>query len=122
MKWKGYLTILFCVLLSAGISFVIDRYTSFQNEDWWWSLIFFTSVFIITNIVFEYRSDAASHAETVFGLIIIKTLMLFVAIFLYSLYNKARLGSFSAHFIAHYILFTVIEIRYLLGLIKKRVV
>lgn len=122
MKLRGYLVILICAILSAGISFFIEHYTSFKNNDWWWSLVFFIAIFILTNIVFEYRTDLRSYSEMSFGLIIIKTLFLFVAIFLYSLYNKPGLGSFSVHFIAHYILFTLIEIRYLLYLIKNKVI
>jgi len=122
MKLRGFLIILICALLSAGVSIFVGHFTSFQNKDWWWSLIFFSTIFIITNVVFEHKTDVNSYSEMSFGLIIIKTLFLFVAIFLYSLYNKQELGSFSVHFIAHYILFTLIEIRYLLYLIKNRVI
>lgn len=119
---KGAITIFICVLLSTASSLFINYKSQFFNSDWWWSLLFFTFIFIITNLVFNWKTNAASHAESVFGLILVKTLFLFIAVFLYSLYNKAQLASFSVHFISHYILFTVIEIRYLLHLIKKRVI
>jgi len=116
---KGLLTLLICALLSTLISLGINHFFT-PSPNWWYSIIFYLGVFAAMNIIFSLKSSPASHAETVFGTIMVKTILLLFTVFLYSLYDKAGLKAFSVHFIAHYILFTVFEIRYLLGVIKNK--
>ncbi|MCE3228970.1 MAG: hypothetical protein K0S32_3521 [Bacteroidetes bacterium] len=66
------------------------------------------------------KTNNRSYSEMLFGTIGGKAFVLMIVVFLYAILDKKGLFAFAMHFIAHYILFTVFEIRYLLLIIKKR--
>ena len=119
MILKGIKEIASSIILSAIISFGFNYFNLFYSANWWWSLILFAVIFITLNVLYNYKTDPKSSSDILIGTISVKTLLLLMAIFLYSLFDKKGLFSFSMHFIAHYILFTVFEIRYLLSKIKN---
>lgn len=117
---KGLVTTLFCTVISLTFSLILHYTYIAHNSDWWWSLIFFISLSILSLIRFFNFKSAQKNTEIILSVIIIKTILLFFAVFLYALYDKSHLISFSVHFILHYILFTIFEIRYLLNFIKHQ--
>ncbi len=116
---KGFISIIISTALSAIISLSFNLFNLFYSQNWWWSLIFFLVIFISINLLYAYKTDPKSSSDILIGTISVKTLLLLIAIFLYSLVDKKGLFHFSMHFLTHYILFTVFEIRYLLSKIKN---
>lgn len=119
MFLKGLVTILICTLLAWVASWLINAYTGFYSDDWWFSLLVFAGLFCTLNIVYNIKTDLQSYSQLLIATISVKLLILLVIIFLYFLYDKSGLLKFFVHFSAHYILFTVFEIRYLLQIIKR---
>jgi hypothetical protein len=117
---KGFITILLAAFLSAGASFFINTIPRAQTEFWWVSLITFSVIFIILNFLYNIKSNFRSYSELLLGTIAGKTFALLIFIFIYSVVDKKGLFSFAMHFIAHYILFTLFEMRYLFFIIKNR--
>lgn len=120
MFLKGIVTILVCTILALAASWFINHFTKFNSVDYWLSLFIFISLFFILNLFYNYKTDFKSYSNLLLATISIKLFILLITIFLYSLFNKEGLFNFFIHFSAHYILFTVFEIRYLLYIIKKR--
>ncbi len=119
MFLKGIATILICTLLAACGSWLINTYTAFYSPNWWFSLLVFSGLFFTLNIVYNIKTDLHSYSQLLLATISVKLFILLIIIFLYFLYDKTGLMKFFVHFSAHYILFTVFEIRYLLQIIKR---
>ena len=117
---QGLVTTFFCLVLSLTFSLTAHYTNWVSNDEWWWSLLFFVATSIFSLIRFYKKFSPQKSTEVIISTVILKTILLFMAVFLYSLYNSRKLGSFSVHFIAHYILFTVFEVRYLLNYIKLK--
>ncbi|MBA3665348.1 MAG: hypothetical protein H0W61_14210 [Bacteroidetes bacterium] len=120
MLLKGFVTLLISLILSVLSSLALSHFTKFYSENYWFSLALFTGLFFILNFFYSSRTDFKSHSNLLLGTISVKLFILLVAIFLYSLYDKKGFFSFFAHFSAHYILFTVFEIRYLLQIVNRK--
>jgi hypothetical protein len=110
--------VLLSVVLSVLASMALNYAGMFYSPNWWCSLLLFCVLFIALYFIFNYRTSPRAGTELVIGANFAKLLVLFFSVFIYSLVDKKGLFSFSVHFISHYILFTVFEIRYLLSVIK----
>ena len=121
MRIKGILVVVFCALVSTIISISYNYLNIFYSANWWWSIIFFFVLFTTINLTYPEKANNNSDNEAIGGIIWLKLILLFAAIFTYSLVDKKGLIMFSAHFFSHYILFTVFEIRYLLSITKTRI-
>jgi len=112
------------ILISSVLAVVVSLTYNFSNlcysANWWWSACFFFSIFLIVSLLRNIKTSPTTSAEIVIGSISIKALLLMIAIFIYSLIDKTGLFCFSMHFLSHYILFTVFEIRYLLTINKSK--
>jgi hypothetical protein len=117
---KGIATLLLCIVLAALSSLALNYYTRFCSPNYWLSLCLFTLLFLVLNLFYNAKSDFKAYSQVLIGTISVKLLILLVAIFLYSLWDNTGLFNFFMHFSAHYILFTVFEIRYLLHIINNR--
>lgn len=110
------------ILLSIGFSILYSFLLNFQfNKEstiWWHSFVFFSGMFVIINLIYFIKTDAKTYAGILLATGIIKFILSGVLIVVYSFTLKGGFFSFFLHFIGHYILFTVFEIRYLLQLIK----
>jgi cobalamin biosynthesis protein CobD/CbiB len=82
------------------------------------SIIYFSVVCFVLNTVYTSKSKSKTFTELLLIGLVIKFLLAFIVIIIYSIVNKPNFFYFSIHFISHYILFTIFEIRYLLQLIK----
>ncbi len=116
---KGFKSIAISLVLGLITSIAFNYSNLFYAKNWWWSLLLFLAMYISLNILNNTKSNPESATDKLLGAIWVKTILLLFAIFLYSLVDKKGLFHFSMHFIAHYILFTVFEIRYLLSKIKN---
>jgi cobalamin biosynthesis protein CobD/CbiB len=115
---KGMRPIVLSTLLSLLLSLSLNYFNIVFANNWWWSLVFFLFLFSASRLLHSLKSSPETSTEIAIGTIGFKVLLLMVAIFLYSIIDRKELYPFSMHFLAHYVLFTVFEIRYLLLLSK----
>jgi hypothetical protein len=117
---RGLKAIAIASALSAGVSLLFLFLGIGKNPNWWVSLVFFIGLYLIINLAFNFKTDPHSSSMLLFGVVFLKLIILFLAVLVYSLIDRKGLLSFSTHFMAHYILFTVFEMRYLLSVIKSK--
>jgi len=117
---KGIVTLFLSSITAIGISLLLNTFRLTQNNSWWISICIFAGMFFILHFFYTLSTDGKNYTGMLIATISVKLFILLIIIFIYSyLYPKTMLA-FSVHFIAHYILFTVFEIRYLLHIIKNK--
>lgn len=119
MLRKAVLSILISLLAALLLSVCFNS-LGLYSQNWWWSLLLHFVISICLKLGYSYKTDVRSFIGVLLGSFSVKLLLLMVAFFLYTLHDKRGIFNFSLHFIAHYILFTVFEMRYLLTLIKNK--
>ena len=119
MLFKNLTSIFIPALLAALLSFVLNHYTALQTGRWTFSILFFMILCFGFNLVYAARSRKPEFAQLLLGGIVVKLLLALVVVLTYSFLFKADFFAFAIHFILHYVLFTIFEIRYLLPLIKN---
>jgi hypothetical protein len=119
MLLKNLISIFFPALLAATLSFVLNRYTALQTAHWEYSILYFAVACFGFNLVYTARALKPAFAQLLLGGIVIKLLLALVIVVICSFLFRTDFFSFSIHFISHYVLFTIFEIRYLLPLIKN---
>jgi hypothetical protein len=117
MLRKNIISILIPCGLGAGLSLLINRYCPVPTDHWLYSLLWFAVLCVVFNLIYA-RTDPKNLSQALLAGIVIRLLLALCIVFLYSLKFRASFLTFSLHFISHYILFTIFEIRYLLHLIK----
>ncbi|MEO6303605.1 MAG: hypothetical protein ABIP51_10560 [Bacteroidia bacterium] len=120
MKLKSLSAILISVGSSFIYSFLLNSQFNQQSSVWWHSLLFFIALFIVLNLVYFIRTDGKPYAGILLGSSIAKFISSLVFIIIYLFTLKGGFLAFFLHFIGHYVLFTVFEMRYLLQLIKTK--
>lgn len=118
MKLKSIVTILISIGLSSLYSILLSSQFHLQSPFWWQSILFFVILFAVLNFVYFTKTDGKTYASILLATIVIKLLLILIFVTIYSFTLKGGFYTFFLHFIGHYILFTVFEIRYLLQLIK----
>ena len=118
MKFKSLSAILISTGLSIIYSFLLNTQFQKQSPVWWHSIIFFVVLFVIFNLLYFIKTDVKTFTGILLSTGIIKFLLTSVLALVYSFTLKGGFFIFFLHFIGHYVLFTVFEIRYLLQLIK----
>ncbi len=121
MSLNKFKAVIIATVISVIISLCLNYFNVCYSKNWWWSLAFFIPLFTGVNLLNAVKTDAQGASDILMGSIWVKMILLFVAVFIYSLVDKKGMFSFSMHFLTHYILFTVIEIRYLLSKTKKNI-
>lgn len=119
MVIKNISSVLFASLLASLVSLLLQRYSILVTPHWPYSIIYFALLCFIFNLVYASRAGTAAFSELLLGGIVIKLLLALIIVLLYSFKLRAGFLSFAIHFIIHYVLFTIFEIRYLLQLIKS---
>lgn len=120
MILKSISTILISAGLSCLYSFVLNYFFNYELTLWWLSLIFFVVLSVIFTLLYFIRTDTKTFAGIMLSTGVIKFLLSCVLFFTLSFTLKGGFLTFFIHFIGHYVLFTVFEIRYLLQLIKTK--
>lgn len=107
-------------VLAVILSLVLNHFQILGIASHWYvSIIFFFLTSLLLNFIL-FRKDT-DPKEFIFKIMItsmLRLLMCMIAVFIYSLIDKAGLKAFALHFMLHYILFTVFEIAYLLRFAK----
>jgi hypothetical protein len=119
MLLKNLISILIPALLAAVLSFLLNSYSTLQTRHWAYSILYFTMICFGSNLVYAARALKPAFAQLLLGGIVIKLLLALVVIVICSFLLAMGFFPFAIHFILHYVLFTIFEIRYLLPLIKN---
>ncbi|PBQ33630.1 hypothetical protein CNR22_18220 [Sphingobacteriaceae bacterium] len=115
---RNLLTVLYTSLLCIFLSLALNGLSSLVSKNWYLGLSFFALLSIILNFLYSHKAGKEGFTELLLGTVVVKLLFALVFILAYSVIDNPGFYTFSIHFILHYILFTVFEIRYLLHIIK----
>jgi hypothetical protein len=88
------------------------------SEQWQHSLFFFIAITIFLNVIFLIKTDKKTFTGILLFSSVFKFLLSLIMVLIYLLRLETLFFNFFIHFIGHYVLFTIFEIRYLLQLIK----
>ena len=109
--------------ISSGVSLLINAmgFVKITNGNWYASVIFFLLTGLLINyILFGRQSEPKDFAFKIMATSMMRLLLCMIGVFIYSIFDKPHIVGFSLHFMLHYILFTVIEIAYLLKFTKTQ--
>lgn len=120
MKLKSISAILISIGVSFIYSYILDSQFHKPSLQWWHSLLFFSCISIVFNLLYFIKTDVKTFTGILLATGAVKLLLSMVMVFIYSFTLKGGFFAFFLHFIGHYVLFTVFEIRYLLQLIKNQ--
>jgi hypothetical protein len=119
MVFKNFFSILIAALLSFVCSLALVRLFLLDNNFWQLSIVYFSVLYFSMNLYYASKVNSDEFTQQLLGGIVIKLLMALVVILIFS-FSKKDFFSFALHFISHYILFTIFEIRYILLLLKNK--
>ena len=89
------------------------------SSNWLYGVLFLVLLTFTLNLVYTAKAGTKDYTQLLLGAIVIKLLVVLSAIVTYSFFlAKPLFFNFAIQFTAHFILFTIFEIRYLLFLIK----
>ncbi len=118
MFLRNLQAIFFPCLLAIPLSMALNHYTGIGAPNWHYGLLFLVVFCFSLNTVYAYNAGSDNFTQLLIASIVIKLLLALIVILVYSLFDKTGFFNFSLHFISHYVLFTIFEIRYLLYIIK----
>jgi hypothetical protein len=116
---RGFVTVLIAAAIATIISFVLNSFHALFFANWYLSLAFFSALCIFLNIVYAFQARSKSFTQLLVFSLSLKLLLAFVAVFVYSFISISDFVNFSIHFLLHYLIFTIMEINYLLYLIRN---
>lgn len=119
MNAKGLVYVFASATLSALASIALSLLPKFNNTHWFLSICWFSLFVLVCNYFYRARAGNAEFTKTLLAGIVIKLLLSFLIILVYFVTFRPLLFSFSMHFMLHYVIFTILEIRYLSQLIKS---
>ncbi len=111
-------------VLASGVSLLINAMNleSIKSNYWYASVLFFLSSGLLINfILFKNPVDPKDFVFKIMFTSMLRLLLCMIGIFIYSKIDKPHLIAFSLHFMLHYILFTIIEITYLLKFTNSQI-
>lgn len=110
---------LVAIIISFGIGFL--PFEKIQSHFWYLSVVFHVLISFLLNLVlFKKNADPKEFVFKVMFTSMGRLLLCMVGIFIYSLIDKPNFIGFSVHFMLHYIIFTILEINYLLKFVKTQ--
>lgn len=119
MFLRNLLALVYASILSISLSLLLNKYSAFVSVNWLYGLLFLIVFCFALNLVYAYNAGSKTYTELLITSIVIKLLVALIVIVVYSFINASDFFNFSIHFILHYVLFTIFEIRYLLFIIKS---
>ncbi|HQQ94220.1 MAG TPA: hypothetical protein PLQ93_06675 [Bacteroidia bacterium] len=107
-------------MVSAGISLTLNHFTGLCLMYWPWTVLYFAAfVSVLYPLSMQRVKDKDFTAFLLFALSL-KMILAFCIILLCAFLVRAWFGAFSAHFLAHFVVFTVFELVFLLKLIRAQ--
>lgn len=123
MKTNPFVLILVSSLISAVISILLNflPIEMLQAKMWLVSVGFHVVISLALGaILFRKTPDPKDFINKIMLTSMGRLLLCMVGVFIYSLIDKPHFVGFSAHFMLHYLIFTILEINYLLKFIKTQ--
>ncbi len=119
MLLRGFITVFLASLFAIVISLSLNYSSPWPFERWAWSILFFGILCLILNLVYSFQAKSGNFTQILMFSLALKLLLAFIAVFIYSVLSWSDFFSFSVHFLLHYFIFTVLEINYLVYLIRR---
>lgn len=123
MKFKPNILILVSAIASAVVS-VLMNFIPFEAtfcKLWIVSVGFHILIsFALNAILFRKNDDPKDFVNKIMFTSMGRLLFCMFGVFIYSLIDKPHFMGFAIHFMLHYLIFTVLEISYLLKYIKTQ--
>ena len=117
--FRNLVSVIVAILLSAGVSFFLNTFNSLHTSTFIFSLLFYAVLFVVFNAFYAYHQGHESFISLLLGGIVVRLLLTLILVVICRVTGMQEFFAFAIHLICHYILFTVIEIRYLLTIIKS---
>lgn len=106
-------------VVSIGLNFIPAAIT--HSKFWYVSISFHAlTSFLLHFLLFRKTADPRDNTFKIMFASMGRLLFCMFALLIYKLCDKQNFTPFAVHFMAHYILFTVFEIGYLLKFIKTQ--
>lgn len=115
---RNFFSVFIPALLSTAVSLLAWHYFSLRSDFWIYSVAWHIVLFFGINLYYTGRSKSPEFTQLLLGGIVVKLLLSLIIILIFA-FIRAGFFAFALHFISHYILFTIFEIRYLLPLIRR---
>lgn len=122
MNSKLYKTLVIAFILSVVISFVLNAIPVDQMKStaWYFSILFHVLISLgLLAILFRKNDDPKDMVNKIMFTSMGRLLFCMIGIFIYSLIDKPHFFPFAIHFMLHYIIFTILEIKTFLKYIKS---
>lgn|SRR5574343_109765 len=122
MNSKLYKTLLIAFILSVVISFVLNAipFDQMKSTAWYFSILFHVLISLgLLAILFRKNDDPKDMVNKIMFTSMGRLLFCMIGIFIYSLIDKPHFFPFAIHFMLHYIIFTILEIKTFLKYIKS---
>lgn len=118
-RLKFLQAILIPLFSSILLSIVLNTCSTIVSIRWYYGVGFLTALTLVFMIICSYQAGTKSFTELLLASIVIRLLFSLVALLICAFLDKPNFLNFSIHFMMHYVLFTIFEMRYLLFLIKS---
>src|SRR4051812_11916922 len=109
------------VLIAVALSLVANHLGFLVCALWFISLLFFTGLNVVLLVIYSLTRQSEDFTGILLGCLVAKLLLSLVTLLLFRVFANDPLLPFAIHFIVHFVVFTVFEIRYVLWLIRTRV-
>jgi hypothetical protein len=120
MILKGLMLLFAAIILSVALSLSLNNYTLLVSNHWQYGVILLLILsFIIQLLYYSKRKDKVLP-QLALGSSVVKLLVCLIYLLICMIIDKRALLPLAVHFIGHFILFTVAEIRYLSLLTKTK--
>lgn len=122
MKLQPYKTLVISVIISLVLSLVLNviPFEKINSQFWYLSIIYHLLLSLgLFAILFRKEADPKDMVNKIMFTSMGRLLFCMIGIFIYSMVDKPSFIPFAAHFMAHYIIFTILEIKTFLQHIKS---
>lgn len=123
MKFNPNILILISSISAAVISLLLNLlpYEATYSKLWIISVTFHVLISLALNaILFRKNDDPKDFVNKIMFTSMGRLLFCMFGVFIYSLVDKPHFMGFAVHFMLHYLIYTVLEINYLLKYIKTQ--
>jgi hypothetical protein len=117
---KSLPVILLASVIAISSSLILNNTSLLICNTWWLSLLFYTLVFLILNVIYNLKRNDEEFTQLLLGTIIVKLLLALTLILVYKLIDSDHVFNFAMQFLIHYLIFTIFEMYYLIKLIKSK--
>lgn len=106
-------------ILSAGVSVLLNVFSLMPSSTWYISAAFHLFISVLLYLLLIRKTgDPRDYVFKIMFSSMGRLLVCMIGLLIYKVCDKLNFTHFAVHFMLHYILFTVFEIRYLLKFIK----